>query len=147
MPHPEPSAVGSGVSRLRLRVRFGETDLMGIAHHTSYVLYLEAGRVEWLRRRGVAFSSWAERGLHLPVVDLTVAYRHPARFDDELEVETSLAEVRVASVRFAYRVHKVEGGVLCVEASTRLACVDASGALRRLTPEMTEVLQRSEEAG
>ena len=57
---------------MRLRVRFYETDLMGIVHHGSYVSYLEVARVEWLRRRGVAYATWAQRGLHLAVVDLAL---------------------------------------------------------------------------
>src|SRR4029077_6335533 len=98
---PDPSAARSLV---RVRVRFGETDLMGIAHHASYVSYLEVGRVEWLRRRGVTYAAWAARGIHLPVIELSIAYRAPARFDDDLAVETTLSEVRAASLRFTYRI-------------------------------------------
>jgi acyl-CoA thioester hydrolase len=133
-------------SRVRLRVRFGETDLMGIVHHGSYVAYLEVARVEWLRRRGVAYAAWAAGGLHMPVVELAVKYRSPARFDDELDVETTLGELRVASLRFDYRLVRVGDGTLCAEASTRLACVNDENELRRFTPEVTEVLTRGEQA-
>jgi acyl-CoA thioester hydrolase len=139
----DPAAARSVV---RVRVRFGETDLMGIVHHASYVSYMEVARVEWLRRRGVAYSAWAERGLHLPVVELSLKYRAPTRFDDELDVETALGELRVASVRFDYKIVRAAGQVLCAEGSTRLACVDAAHALKRLTPEMVSVLKRGEGA-
>src|ERR1044071_7606347 len=69
-------------SRMSLRVRFCETDLMGIVHHANYLAYLEAGRVDWLRKRGVTYASWAAQGRHLPVVEVGVQYRAPARFDD-----------------------------------------------------------------
>lgn len=115
---------------------------MGIVHHANYFAYFEAGRVEWLRRRGVSYTSWASRGMHLPVVDATIRYRTPARFDDVLEVETSLTELRAASLRFEYRIHRADdaGRVLVAEGSTRLACVDATHAVRRFNDEMLAVL-------
>jgi acyl-CoA thioester hydrolase len=143
-----PLDPNSARSVVRMRVRFGETDLMGIVHHGSYVAYLEVARVEWLRRRGVTYADWAARGLHLPVVELALRYRAPARFDDELDVETTLAELRVASVRFEYRLVRVSDGEsteLCAEGSTRLACVDDRHALRRFTPEVKDVLTRGEQ--
>ena len=130
-----------------MRVRFGETDLMGIVHHGSYVAYLEVARVEWLRRRGVTYADWAARGLHLPVVELALRYRAPARFDDELDVETTLAELRVASVRFEYRLVRMSDGQpaeLCAEGSTRLACIDDTHMIRRFTEDMLAVLASAE---
>jgi acyl-CoA thioester hydrolase len=117
---------------------------MGIVHHGSYVLYLEVARIEWLRRRGVAYGTWAKTGLHLAVVELQLRYRLPARFDDELDVETTLVERRAATVRFEYRLLRAEDGVLLAEASTRLACVDDAGAPRRIRGEAEECLGRAE---
>src|SRR5579884_4038077 len=97
----DPSATRSVV---RVRVRFGETDLMGVVHHANYLAYLEVARVEWLRRRGITYASWAEHGVHLPVVEVSLKYKAPARFDDEIDVEVTLGEVGAASVRFDYRV-------------------------------------------
>ena len=140
----DPAAAKSVV---RLRVRFYETDLMGIVHHGSYVSYLEVARVEWLRRRGVAYSSWAERGLHLAVVELSLRYRAPARFDELLDVETVLGERKAASIRFDYRLVRASNGELVAEGATRLACVDDQGALKRVHGEMIEVLSRAEAPG
>src|SRR5580693_9265251 len=117
----DPAAARSTV---RVRVRFCETDLMGIVHHGSYAAYLEVARVEWLRRRGVTYASWASRGLHLAVAELTLRYRTPARFDEELDVETSLALARAASVRFEYRIVRASDGALIAEGATLLACVN-----------------------
>lgn len=141
----EPIDPVAAKSIVRLRVRFYETDLMGIVHHGSYVAYLEVARVEWLRRRGVAYASWAQRGLHLAVVELSLRYRAPARFDDEIDVETVLAERKAASIRFDYRLLRETDGALIAEGSTRLACVDEQGALRRVQGEMLDVLSRAEQ--
>jgi acyl-CoA thioester hydrolase len=126
----------------RLRVRFCDTDLMGIVHHANYLAYFEAGRVEWLRRRGVTYASWAARGLHLPVIEANLRYRVPARFDDEIDVETLLGELRAASLRFDYRVAR--DGALLAEGSTRLACVNDEHVVRRFTDEMLGVLTARE---
>jgi acyl-CoA thioester hydrolase len=140
-PAPDPSTARSVV---RVRVRFGETDLMRIAHHASHVAYMEVGRIEWLRRRGVTYASWADHGVHLPVVELSIAYRAPAHFDDELDVQTSLVEVRAASLRFNYLIARTSDATLCAEGSTRLAYVNDRGELRRLSAEMVEALFRGE---
>ncbi len=131
-------------SVVRVRVRFYETDLMGIVHHGSYPAYLEVARVEWLRRRGVSYGQWASRGLHLAVAELSLKYRAPARFDDEIDVECDLVARRAASVRFDYRLTRVGDGTLLAEGTTLLACVDAAGAVRRVHGEMAEVLTRGE---
>ena len=101
-------------TRTEIRVRFCETDLMGIVHHAQYLAYFEVGRVEWLRRRGITYSSWVARDIHLPVVDVALRYRAPARFDDVLVVET------------------------------RLACVDGSHVLSRIPPDVFSVLSDGE---
>jgi acyl-CoA thioester hydrolase len=142
--HPPTLDPAKARSVVRVRVRFCETDLMGIVHHGSYPAYLEVARVEWLRRRGVAYGEWAGRGLHLAVVEMSLRYRTPARFDDELDVEATLALVRAASMRFDYRAVRASDGALVAEASTLLACVDDQGAPRRMKPEVAEVLGRPE---
>jgi acyl-CoA thioester hydrolase len=139
-----PADLSSSRTSVRVRVRFAETDLMGIVHHASYLAYMEVARVEWLRRRGVTYASWAEHGIHLAVADVTLKYRAPARFDDELDVETTLGEVRAASVRFDYRIVRAADSTLCTEGSTRLAYIDHTLTLRRLSPEMVEALSRAE---
>ncbi len=125
-----------------LRVRFCETDLMGIVHHGSYLVYFETGRVEWLRRRGVTYADWATTGLHLPVIEAHVSYKTPSRFDDVLEVETTLAELRSASLRFAYSIRR--GDTTIADGWTRLACIDSSHKLLRLPEYVRDVLLAEE---
>lgn len=121
-----------------VRVRFAETDLMGIVHHASYLLYCELGRVEWLRKRGVTYADWAAKGVHLPVVEANLLYRSPARFDDLLAIETRIDRVRSVSVKFTYRI--LRGDTLICEGHTRLACIDDDHKLFRIPEEMSSVL-------
>ena len=129
-------------SRLEIVIRFCETDLMGIVHHANYLTYFEAGRVEWLRRRGVTYAEWAAKGVHLPVVEAMVRYRLPARFDEELELETSLTQRRAVSLRFEYRLRR--DATLLAEGFTRLACLDGKHALQRIPEDMYAVLEGPE---
>jgi acyl-CoA thioester hydrolase len=125
-----------------VRVRFCETDLMGIVHHGSYVLYCEAGRVEWLRKRGVTYADWAASGVHLPVVEVSLKYIAPARFDDVLSVETSLLELRTVSLKFGYVIRRGESRI--AEGWTRLGCIDGDHKLYRIPEPMRCVLLAGE---
>src|ERR1700733_14326997 len=139
---PVPLDPAAALSVVRVRVRFSETDLMGIVHHASYLSYMEVARIEWLRRSGVEYADWATHGGHLPVVELSVQYRAPARFDDEIDVRVSLVEVGAASVRFDYELVRAADRTLCTAGSTRLACLDSQLALRRISPEIAEFLRQ-----
>ena len=127
-----------------VRVRFAETDLMGIVHHASYLVYFETGRVEWLRRRGITYVAWAARGVHLPVASAELRYRAPARFDDLLVIETTLAKLRSVSLDYRYRIVREEDGVLIAEGATRLACIDQKHTLLRIPEDIRQVLLAGE---
>jgi acyl-CoA thioester hydrolase len=130
------------VSRYDLRVRFGETDLMGIVHHGTYISYFEVGRVEYMRRRGLDYHSWTELGIHLPVVEAYVRYRKTARFDELLCVESRLTELARVKIRFEYRLLRQlpSGEEIVAEGHTLLACVDQHHIPRRIPPEAEAVL-------
>ncbi|MFT3723989.1 MAG: thioesterase family protein [Hyphomonadaceae bacterium] len=131
------------VSRHAIRVRFGETDLMGIVHHGTYISYFEVGRVEYMRRRGLNYHSWTEMGFHLPVVEAYVRYRKSVRFDELVVLETRLTELMRVKVRFDYRLWRpLERGEeeLLAEGHTTLACVGQDHVLRRLPAEAEAVL-------
>jgi acyl-CoA thioester hydrolase len=98
-------------SRTPLRVRFAETDQMGIAHHSAYVVWCEAARVEWLRECGMSYREMEDEGLSLAVSEVRLSYRLSLRFDDAFVVETALTEARSRRFRFAYRVLKDTGEV------------------------------------
>src|SRR5690554_630265 len=93
---------------MKLRVRFAETDQMGVAHHSAYVIWLEAARVEWMRARGLSYRQIEENGLSLAVSRIDVAYRAASYFDDELTVTARLEGVRSRHVVFSYRVERGE---------------------------------------
>jgi acyl-CoA thioester hydrolase len=89
----------------QVRVRYAETDQMGIVYYANYLVWFELGRVELLRSLGLAYSVLeADHGCILPVVDAHCRYRNPARYDDEILIETSPALVRESVVKFAYRI-------------------------------------------
>jgi acyl-CoA thioester hydrolase len=133
------------MTRSMVRVRFGETDLMGIVHHAAYLSYFEAGRVEFLRRRGIEYLEWASRGIHLPVVEAHVRYRKSARFDERLVVETRLGELGRVKIRFDYRIlREAPGEELVAEGWTLLACVDERHAPTRIPADVLEVLRAGE---
>ena len=140
-PPPAPAHL---TSRYTLAVRFCETDLMGIVHHANYFTYLEAGRVDWLHRRGISYESWARRGIHLPVVEARLRYRKAARFDEVLVIETTCLEVTRITVRFGYRVLR-DSDLLC-EGETLLACVGQDLAPRRIPPYVVQIFQSAETA-
>lgn len=87
-----------------VRVRYAETDAAGIAHHGSYVDWMEVGRVEWLRSLGVSYADLERDGYTLPVVELHLRYVAPARFDDVLQVRTGLVDARSRAVAFVYEI-------------------------------------------
>jgi acyl-CoA thioester hydrolase len=138
------------LSRYLVRVRFGETDLMGIVHHGTYISYFEVGRVEYMRRRGLDYHSWTELGIHLPVVEAYVRYRKTARFDELLCVETRLSELARVRVRFDYRLLRGQEGrepselngdaEVVAEGHTLLACVDRNHVPRRIPAEAEAIL-------
>jgi acyl-CoA thioester hydrolase len=130
-------------STTTVRVRFCETDLMGIVHHATYLVYFEAGRVEWLRRRGIAYVDWMARGVQLPVATAQLSYRAPSRFDDLLAIDTTLAKLRSVSLDFTYRITR--GDTLIAEGATRLACIDAQHKLLRIPEDIRETLLGGEQ--
>lgn len=127
-----------------MRVRFFETDLMGIVHHAAYLTYVEAGRVEYLRRRGADYRELTQRGFHMPVVEAHLEYKRTARFDDEIVVETRLAALSRVTVRFDYDVRR--DGELLVRGHTVLACVDDAHKPRRIPEDVVTLLLSSERA-
>ncbi len=134
------------VTIYRVRTRFAETDLMGVIHHAAFLGYLEAARIEYLRRRGITYLSWAEQGVHLAVVETRIRHRRPAFFDDVISVEVRLAELGRVKARFEYKLTVLRGSVaeLVAEGATLLACVDSVQKLRRIPPEAIFTLTDAE---
>ena len=131
-------------SRMPFAVRFCETDLMGIVHHANYLCYFEAGRVDWLHRRGISYEYWVKRGIHLPVVEAHVRYRKAARFDEVLEVVTTCVELSRVTVKFGYVINRASDGVRLCEGETLLACVGPELTPKRVPEDIAAVFRSAE---
>jgi acyl-CoA thioester hydrolase len=91
----------------KLRVRYAETDKMGVVYHSNFAIWFEVGRVELLRQLGFQYSEMeAEDNCHIPVVDLRVRYKAPAQYDDEIMVRTQIKNVRSSLLHFSYEVFR-----------------------------------------
>lgn len=133
----------SVVNDYHLRVRYAETDAQQVAHHSAYVVWLEAARIDWLRQAGFSYKRLEADGVFMPVTDLHIRYRAPAHFDDELCLQTEALAVGRVAVRFGTRMLRHE--TLLAEAEVQVACVNADSRLQRLRPELMAVLGASAE--
>lgn len=86
--------------QIEVRVRYSETDQMGVVYHGNYIPYFEIGRVEWLRNKGISYKSLEENGIALPIVSMTLNYKKPARYDDLLTVKTRFKNYSSVKIEF-----------------------------------------------
>jgi acyl-CoA thioester hydrolase len=110
---------------IKIRVRYAETDRMGLVHHANYLVYFEQARTELLRTAGATYKDMEDRGYLLVLTKVEVRYRRPARYDDLLTIRTFVE--RVTSVRIDHRYEVLCEGLLVAEGSSTLACVDRDG--------------------
>lgn len=112
-------------SESHVRVRYAETDQMGVVYHANYLVWFEVGRVDFIRSLGMDYRSMErEDGIGIAVVDVSARYKLPARYDDELVIETRLVAARGAVIKFGYRVLRSADGVLLCEGETVHVVVD-----------------------
>jgi acyl-CoA thioester hydrolase len=97
---------------IKVRVRYSETDQMGVVYHGNYAQYFEMGRVEWLRNMGISYKWMEENGIMLPVVSLTMNYKKPARYDDELTIKTTMIKLSSVKIEFDYEIHNEKNELL-----------------------------------
>jgi len=103
----------------RLRVRYAETDQMGVVYHANYIVWFEVGRVELLRQLGFRYRDMErDQDCHIAVVDVRCRYKAPAQYDDEILVRTELKNVRESLLHFAYEVVRADDGTLLAEGET-----------------------------
>lgn len=107
-----------------VKVRYAETDQMGVVHHGNYAQYLELARIEWLNELGISYKSMEEEGIMLPVFEMNLKFRKPAVFDDELRIETRLKELPNVKIEFEYLIYNQQEELL-TSASTVLVFMDA----------------------
>lgn len=115
---------------ITIRVRYAETDRMGLLHHANYLVYFEQGRTELLRSLGLAYKDLEDQGYLLVITRAEIRYRSPARYDDLLSLRTTVE--RTTAVRIDHRYELLRDGTLIAEGSTTLACVDREGRVQAL---------------
>jgi acyl-CoA thioester hydrolase len=115
---------------IQIRVRYAETDRMGLLHHANYLVYFEQGRTELLRQSGRSYKELEDAGVFLVLAKIEVRYRLPARYDDLLTLRTIVT--RATPVRIEHRYEVLRGTQLLAEGSSTLACVDRDGKLQAL---------------
>lgn len=124
-----------------LRVRYAETDRMGVVYYANYLVWCEVGRVELLRALGRSYAALEAEGIGLAVSEATVRYLSPARFDDRVRVETTLTGVRSRAVTFDYLIANAETGARLATAHTALVSIDRDGRLAAIPQDFRLTLE------
>jgi len=123
---PPSSARPLGVNETRLRVRYAETDQMGVVYHSNHFVWFEVGRVELLRQLGFSYRDMeSQDGCFIAVAEAKCRYRAPARYDEEIVIRTELLNVRDSVVHFGYELRRAEDGTLLAEGETTHIVTDA----------------------
>jgi len=130
---------------VELHVRYAETDQMGRAHHSHYLVWCELGRSALMREAGASYSRLEERGVQLPVSRAELEYRRPIGYDAAVRIETRLEQVRSRKVVFSYRILSAEDGVVAATARTELVSIDTDGRPTRLPPDVRKLLESLQE--
>ena len=133
-----PSA--DGVRTARVRVRYADTDQMGITYHANYLVWFEVGRTDWLRTSGWTYRDMEQAGVSLPVIEVFCQYHQPARYDDELEIRTRATLLTPVRIRFDYEVVRVADGTASASGHSVHAALNTSGRPCRLPERVVEML-------
>ncbi len=124
-----------------LRVRYAETDAMGIVYHANYIVWFEVGRGEYMHQQGHDYAHLETQGYYLPVIEVQARYLAPARYGDLVTVRTSVVEARSRQATFAYEIVMAETGQLLVTGQTKHICVDEEGRIKTIPQEIREMLR------
>ena len=143
MSAPEP-ARHRAVCETRLRVRYVETDQMGVVYHTNYLIWFEVGRVEFLRQLGFIYRDMErEDGCYIAVVDARCRYKVPARYDDQILVRTFFKNLRASLIHFGYEILREPDMTLLAEGETTHIVTDAQLQRRELPAKYREAFARA----
>jgi acyl-CoA thioester hydrolase len=139
------NASGKGVvNETRVRVRYAETDQMGVVYHSNHFIWFEVGRVEFMRDLGFAYRDLErETGCHIAVVDARCRYKAPARYDDEVIVRTHLKNVRESMIHFGYELLRAEDGTLLAEGETTHIVIDKEMKIAAISEKYLSVFRKA----
>ncbi len=132
------------ISKTTIRVRYAETDAMGIVHHSSYIPWFELGRSDWMREAGMPYSEFVEMGYYLTVTEVCARYYHPAVYDELVTVTTWIEEVRSRGLTIGYDIHNKAGQRL-VLGYTKHVCITKEGAPARLPDAVVQLFEQAGE--
>jgi acyl-CoA thioester hydrolase len=122
----------------KIRVRYAETDRMGLLHHANYLVYFEQARTDLLRDRGTTYKDLEDEGFYLVIAKIDIKYRSPAYYDDELTVRTTVTKTSPIRIEHKYEVFRPDGTLIC-EGSSTLACVDSAGKIQQMPEWLSNV--------
>jgi len=114
------------------RVIYGDTDQMGVVYYANYLRWFERGRSEFLRQIGLPYAQIEAAGYHFPVAEVTCRYAQSARYDDVIEIATTLNELSRVSFLFEYKISRQEDHIILATGSTKHACIDHQGQVKRI---------------
>ena len=124
-----------------LRVRYAETDQMGVVYHANYLVWCEVGRTDLIRESLMSYGRLEEQGVVLAVAEAGMRFHASAKYDERIRVETTVADVRSRSVTFAYRIFNADTDARLVSAHTMLVALDAEGRPARLRDDLRAALE------
>jgi acyl-CoA thioester hydrolase len=127
-------------NEINVRVRYQETDQMGIVYYSNYFVYFEMGRIEFLRSVGISYAELEKENVFLAVADAHCKYRSPAVFDDLLVIKTCISMMKLARIEFSYEIRRVNEEALIAEGSTLLACLGANKKPMAIPEKIRDVL-------
>ena len=129
---------------VKLRVRYAETDQMGVVYHSNFVIWFEIGRVELIRQMGFRYRDMEQDDdCHIPVADMHVRYKQPVYYDDEIEVRTRLTEVHRSLLRFRYQVFRAGDETVLAEGETKHIVVNRQLKRRSLPQKYVAAFSRA----
>ena len=131
------------VTRVEFRVRYAETDRMGVVYHGNYLVWCEIGRTEHIRQFGVPYREMEERGVALAVAEASIRYQKAARYDDLIRVETTLADVSSRTVTFDYAILNADSHDRLATARTTLVSLDSANRVVAIPVEFRTMLRRA----
>ena len=134
------SSASATIRRTRVRVRYAETDRMGVVYYANYLVWFEVGRTEWLRTTGWSYREMEQDGISLPVIDVCCQYLQPARYDDEIEIRTRASILTPVRIRFDYEVMRASDDIVTAVGHTVHAALDPNGRPCRLPARVREML-------
>ncbi len=126
-------------NRIKVRVYYEDTDFGGVVYYAKYLRYMEQGRTEFFREKGVNLAECQKKGFVFAVTEVHIRYKASARYDDLLDVDTTLSELRNASMTFDTKIYNQNGNLL-ITSETKVACMNGRGRATRIPAEIMEKL-------